>query len=222
MDKSIVPKVSELQALFNSLEEDSVNWLSTNEFDDFLANLQALEALIWSTAKSPILWKWVIIAAHTALQSLAVCKLTRTDGFGAMHINTEQKVKKFYAEGKNTFANYDEFVELASEDHVAALPHLMRRLGYNVPDLNDTNVERDPILLAICLLHKFRCTYIHYPPVQLTLSTSQVRSVVRITIDIITMEIEKGDWKRRPLITLDDVKPLLKSINTGLLGREGE
>jgi hypothetical protein len=33
-----------LQFLLDLLDKDDPNWLSTNEFDDFLANLQALEA----------------------------------------------------------------------------------------------------------------------------------------------------------------------------------
>lgn len=210
------------QFLLSALEDDNPVWLSTNEFDDLVANLQALKALIWSTVENPVLWKWVIIAAHTTLQSLAVCKLTRTDGFGAMHKNTEEKIAKFYADRKNTFDNDDEFLALAAEDHVAAFPALMRRMGYGVPDWKDIRDEGDPTLRALCWLHHFRSTYIHYPPVQLTLEVSQVSKIVRIAVDVIGLEIEKGDWKRRPLITLDDVTPLLDSIRRRFQQIEGE
>ena len=201
-----------LRFLINVLENNDSRWLSTNEFDDLLANLQALEALIGAAIKSPVLWKWVIIAAHTTLQSLAVCKLTRTDGFGAMHKNTEDKVEKFYADGKNSFENDEEFTALEAEDHVASFLALMRGMGYNVPNFGNIPVECDPTLLALCWLHKFRCTYIHFPPVQLTLPASEVRNIVRKAVDVVASEIEKDDWKRRPLITLDDVTPLLDSI----------
>jgi uncharacterized protein (DUF2384 family) len=46
----------------------------------------------------------------------------------------------------------------------------------------------------------------------LTLEASQVRNIVRIAVDVLTSEVKKGDWKRRPLITLDEVTPLLDSI----------
>ena len=203
---------SGLQFLLDLLDENDPSWLSTNEFDDFLANLQALEALIWATSKSPVLWKWVIMAAHTALQSLAVCKLTRTDGFGAMRDDIEKKVAVFYSEKKNTFHNGKEFSELAATQNMANFPVLMRRLGYDIPKDKAVLKEHDPKNQALFWLHDFRSTYAHYPPVQLTLEASQVRNIVRIAVDIIDLEIKKDDWKRRPLITLDKVTPSLDSI----------
>ena len=65
---------------------------------------------------------------------------------------------------------------------------------------------------ALFWLHDFRSTYTHYPPVQLTLEASEVRSIVRIAVNIIDLEIKKGDWERRPLITIDEVKPVLDGI----------
>lgn len=201
-----------LQFLLALLDEDDPNALSTNEFDDFLANLQALEALIWATSKSPVLWKWVIIAAHTSLQSLAVCKLTRTDGFGAMNDATEVKVNAFYSQNKDTFHNGEEFSELAAKQNIANLPVLMRRLGYDVPKDKGALKEHDAKNQALFWLHDFRSTYAHYPPIQLTLEASEVRNIVRIAVDIIDLEIKKDDWNRPPLITLDEVTPILESI----------
>jgi hypothetical protein len=202
----------ELQLLLDVLENDNPDWFSTNEFDDLLANLQALEGLIWATSKSPVLWKWVIIAAHTTLQSLAVCKLTRTDGFGAKEEGIEKKVAAFYAAGKNTLHNDEEFSALAKKEKMANFPTLMRRLGYDLPTPVDVREEKDATNLALYLLHDFRSTYSHYPPVQLTLEASQVRNIVWIAVDVITSEFKKDDWKRRPLITHDEVALLLDSI----------
>jgi hypothetical protein len=139
-----------------------------------------------------------------------------------MHKNTEEKIAKFYADGKNTFDNEDEFTALAAEDHVAALPSLMGRMGYDVPKWKDIWKERDPTLQALCWLHELRSTYIHYPPVQFTLEVSQIINIVRIAVDVIALEIEKDDWKRRPLITFDDVTPLLDSIRRRFQQIEGE
>lgn len=212
MEDSGSQQNSGLQFVIDSLRNDDPRWLSTNEFDDFLANLQALEALIWATAKNPVLWKWVIISAHTTLQSLAICKLTRTDGFGAKSDSIEKKVTEFYAAGKNTLHDNEEFLALSSREHMANFPTLMRRLGYNLPKPEDAPVETNDTNLALFFLHDFRSTYAHYPPVQLTLEASQVRNMVRISINVIDMELNSGNWKRLPLITIDEVKPLLDSI----------
>jgi hypothetical protein len=206
---------SGLQFLHDLHDENDPSWLSTNEFDDLLANLQALEALIWATSKSPVLWKWVIIAAHTTLQSLAVCKLTQTDGFGAMSDDIEKKVAVFYSENKNTFHNGKEFSDLAAKKNMANLPVLMRRLGYDIPRDKGVLKEHDAKNQALFWLHDFRSIYVHYPPVQLTLDASEVRNIVRIAVDIIDLEIKKDDWKRRPMITLDEITPFLDSIQRG-------
>ncbi|NDW01962.1 hypothetical protein [Salipiger sp. PrR002] len=198
--------------MLDLLRDDDPRWLSTNEFDDLLANIQALEALIWATTKSPILWKWVIIAAHTTLQSLAICKLTRTDGFGAKRDDIEKKVAAFYAAGKNTLHDNEEFLALSAKENMANFPSLMRRLGYDLPKPEDAHLENSDTNLALFFLHDFRSTYTHYPPVQLTLRASQVRAIVRIAVDVIDLEISKGDWRRFPLITVDEVAPLLDSI----------
>jgi hypothetical protein len=201
-----------LQFLLDLFDDNDPNWLSTNEFDDLLANLQALVALIGATSKSPVLWKWVIIAVHTSLQSLAVCKLTRTDGFGAMRDDIEKKVADFYSEKKNTFHNGKELSVLAAKQNIAPFPVLMRRLGYDIPKNKDGLKLHDTSNQALFWLHDFRSTYAHYPPIQLTLETSQVRSIVRIAFKVIDLEIKKDDWKRRPLITLDKVAPILDDI----------
>jgi hypothetical protein len=159
-----------------------------------------------------VLWKWVIIAAHTTLQSLAVCKLTRTDGFGAMNDSIEDKVYVFYSENKDTFHNGEEFSELAAKQNMANLPVLMRRLGYDVPKNRGALKESDAETQALFWLHDFRSTYAHYPPIRLTLEVSQVRSIVSIAVDIIDLEIKKDDWNRAPLITLDEVTPIRDSI----------
>jgi hypothetical protein len=211
---------SGLQFLLDLFDENDPSWLSTNEFDDFFANLQALEALIWATSKSPVLWKWVIIAAHTTLQSLAVCKLTRTDGFGAMSDAIEKKVYAFYSENKDIFHNETEFSDLASKQHMASFPVLMRRLGYDIPKDKGILKEHDAKNQALFWLQDFRSTYAHYPPVQLTLQASHVRCIVRIVVDIIDLEIKKDDWKRRPLITLNEITPFLDSIQRGFENSE--
>lgn len=212
MKNSDPPSNSRLHFFLDLLDSDDPSWLSTNEFDDFLANLQALDALIWSTSKSPVLWKWVIIAVHATLQSLAVCKLTRTDGFGAMSDHIENKVAAFYKEKKDSFHNNEEFSKLAAKQNIANFPVLMRRLGYEVPKDRGDFTELDANNQALFWLHDFRSTYAHYPPIQLTLEVPQLRNIVRIAVNVIDLEVKKDDWKRRPLITLDEISAPLESI----------
>lgn len=92
----------------------------------------------------------------------------------------------------------------------------MRRLGYDVPKSDIFSEDHDVTNLALYFLHDFRSTYAHYPPVQMTLDASQVRNIVKIAVGVVSSEIHKDDWKRRPLITLDEITPLLDSIRRRL------
>ncbi len=205
-----------LKVLLDMWNNDDPRWFSTNEFDDLLANLHALDAMLEASARKPVLWKWVIIATHTTLQSLAVCKLTRTDGFGAKDDATEKQMAAFYEARKNTLDDYEEFSKLAADERIANFPVLMRRLGYDVPkSLNDAD-ENDIQSLALFFLHAYRSTYAHYPPGRMTLDAKVVRNIVKIAVGIISVEIHKDDWKRRPFIALENVTPILESIISNL------
>ncbi|MAQ44977.1 MAG: hypothetical protein CL813_08860 [Confluentimicrobium sp.] len=215
MDESNSYSESELQLLLAALNDKDPGWFTIDEFDDLLSNLQALEALIWATSQNPLLWKWVVITAHATLQSVAVCKLTRTDGFGAMSGGIETEAEEFYKAEKDTLKDYEQFSLLSGKEEVANFPALMRRLGYKVPKSKPVPGE-DPTNRALYWLHDFRSTYAHFPPVSFSVKASVLRSLVEVAVKVIRDQIEKGDWQRSPRISLNEVIPLLDSIKRRL------
>lgn len=45
-----------LKVLLDMWNNDDPRWFSTNEFDDLLANLHALDAMLEASARKPVLW----------------------------------------------------------------------------------------------------------------------------------------------------------------------
>ena len=64
--------------------EDDASYLQTDEFEDMKASLILLRDSLSSITKEKTMWKWAIIAAHSALQGACVCILTRTDGVSSI------------------------------------------------------------------------------------------------------------------------------------------
>ena len=198
-----------LETIFDNLP----GWLSTNEFDDLLNNIKATEALLGLVKTNSALWKWVLLSSHASLQSLAVCKLTRTDGFGAMTDEIERQMQQFYQDKKDTFHNADDFAKLSSKQHVATFPVLMRRLGYKVPTKEGFQSETNLPLRALYILHEHRNTFLHYPPISFSVKEADLVFLVKTTFSIISHELSLDNWKRRPLIVSCDIDPLLNAID---------
>jgi hypothetical protein len=59
-------------------------YLRTDEIADVVAALDLLGAVSPLLLRHPPLWKWLIIAAHNALQGAMVCALSGTAGVGAL------------------------------------------------------------------------------------------------------------------------------------------
>jgi hypothetical protein len=64
-------------------EEDG-EYVRFDERDDVLASLELVAVLAGEAAHAPRHWKWLILAAHNALQGALVCALSGSDGTGAL------------------------------------------------------------------------------------------------------------------------------------------
>jgi hypothetical protein len=60
------------------------DYVRFNEFTDAICSVQLVAELAQSVKQRPLLWKWIIIGAHNALQGAMVCALSESDGTGAL------------------------------------------------------------------------------------------------------------------------------------------
>lgn len=55
-----------------------------DEFEDVLTSVELVANLLPAAEQDPLLWKWILVAAHNGLQGAMVCALSGTDGTGAL------------------------------------------------------------------------------------------------------------------------------------------
>jgi hypothetical protein len=70
-----------------------------DEREDVIASLDLLGLLVSEVDKNPHYWKWVIIAAQSALQGSLVCTLSGTAGIGALRKDLQEKWLDWFDHG---------------------------------------------------------------------------------------------------------------------------
>lgn len=208
-----------LDSLTNpNTEQDG--WVRINEFSDLLGSLRTLATLFELTKHDVTAWKWVVLCLHNCVQGTAICLLTRSDGFGALKDRIEDKVDKFYQGGKNSFDDADEFIKLCKKSDMAPLPDLLRRLGYNYPrDDKVPSRTTDHRLHFLVTLHNWRNLFAHYPPQEWSAKEETFLEMFEVILQVVREELWSEKWKRRPLFTIDELRPLLDKLDRNVAER---
>ncbi len=76
------------------LEFEELRFLQTNEREDVVGSLELARLLLPRTAEEPLLWKWVLIAAHSAVTGAMICALSGTDRTGALRVPDQVRLQK--------------------------------------------------------------------------------------------------------------------------------
>jgi hypothetical protein len=74
----------------NGLDE----YVRFDEREDVLASMELIALLAGKVGNAPRHWKWLILAAHNALQGALVCALSGSDGTGALSNKSRREVLK--------------------------------------------------------------------------------------------------------------------------------
>src|ERR1700730_13086464 len=74
-------------------------YVTYSELTDVISSVQLIATLVEPAQRHPILWKWIILAAHSGLQGAMVCNLSGTDGTGALKEDSRVKMLKFLRAG---------------------------------------------------------------------------------------------------------------------------
>jgi hypothetical protein len=69
--------------------------INYSELTDVIASVLLIAELIDDVSEQPLLWKWIILGAHSAIQGAMVCNLNGTSVTGALSDKSRAKVLKF-------------------------------------------------------------------------------------------------------------------------------
>ena len=180
--------------------KEDCSYFRLDEFDDVLSSLLLLKEYLPKTSTQPVFWKWVIVAAHSALQSACVCLLTRTDGSGALDKVAGDKLwKKLYGTSKDGQENLDNpSVEWPNET-VANLPELLKRLpdglSVTIPSSKAESYGFD-LPGDLRRLHEFRHKFMHFRPVHWSVEIAGLPRMIRQSVDLTERIINSGHYQR--------------------------
>ena len=89
----------ELKAAYHPTMRKGGKWIEYSELTDVISSVQLIATLAEPVKRHPILWKWIVLAAHSALQGAMVCNLSGNSSLGALTDKSRAKMLKFLGEG---------------------------------------------------------------------------------------------------------------------------
>lgn len=194
-------------------------YVSTDERNDFLASLEMMDLALTHCGDNPNLWKWVVIALHSAVQGAAVCHLSDTAQLGALSSKSQKVWLEWYNGGMKG---------AMPKIHLEAPVTLLKKVKAGRSGSSLSFTERvavtDDQLNDFKLLNDLRINFSHFKPAGWSLEISGMRRIVKSQIKII-LDIDAAGWafrhssydERRALSTLLD-----KILKAPILGKLNE
>jgi hypothetical protein len=148
-----------------------------DERKDVIAAFELIGLIAPRCAAQPLLWKWLIIAAHNALQGALVCTLSGTAGIGALTGKSAAAVlKRLETDNgprpKEWLAQFNELLE-AGQDPV--------RLSYlGGEPLKLSELQRDDLRR---LNDEFRNRFSHFKPIGWSIEEVGLPRIVLTAVD---------------------------------------
>jgi hypothetical protein len=149
-----------------------------DEREDVIASLDLLGLLVSKVDKNPRYWKWVIIAAQSALQGSLVCTLSGTAGIGALRKDLQAKW-------------LDWFDHRSGPTPCTRLESFKTLLEWACNPKRMVNSEAAPLKLSASQtrdLHKLhdhlRNQFTHFTPMGWTIVTADLPRIVLTSVEI--------------------------------------
>jgi len=199
-------------------EENQTDYMRTNEFTDVQSSLRMVVNTLHLVPSDPSYWKWVILAAHSAVQGACVCLLTRTDGGGALSKQNEREWIDFHQLGtqkaitENSGANWILGDRKTPDTFIAPLPVLLRRL----PKEFRVEIPDKPNVVATGLrnqdfqrLHKIRNKFTHFESIHMSLEVAGLPRIIGEAISLIERIVVSKQFHRKNRFQDLEIDPII-------------
>lgn len=176
-----------------------------DEIEDVLSSLDLLALVIPLAKKRPTFWKWIIIAAHSGLQSAMVCVLAGTSGVPVLDNKSARKMLKWFEtrEGRIPEERLADFNTLLERCHKGNYTD-------GAPLKLDAHQAKD-----IKRLHNhFRNNFAHFTPKSWSIEKAGLPRIVGAAVDCIETLMGhsrvlyklSGNRKRRLAVQLKNIR----------------
>ena len=187
------------------------DYLRFDEVEDVLLSLDLLALVAELILKQPSYWKWMIIAAHDALQGAMVCALNDTSGVNVLADRSARETLEWHDAPKGTMPN----------QWLAGFESLLTRCQ------DKSRMEDEPLVLTkeqlkdLRRLHEeFRNNFSHFTPMSWSIEIAGLPRIVGTAVDCIeylmgcTQALIKltGNQKRRLSKNIKETRALLAML----------
>jgi len=132
-------------------------FVNYSEFTDVISSVQLIATVVTTVLRQPVLWKWIVVAAHNGLQGAMVCNLSGTDGTGALRESSRKRMLAFLQDAKPGDPVPDEW--LADFNNLLKwIQEPNRTVGYTSWHPTASQLKH------IAKLHELRNQFSHYVP----------------------------------------------------------
>lgn len=163
-------------------------YLEFNEITDVVASVRLIAMLGETVKREPILWKWIVLAAFSALQGAMVCNLGGTSTLGAL----DEKSRKLMLE------------HMESDDPDSTKPPKLWLANFDVllewiqdPLRSVNGATWKPAkaqLEAIGLLKELRNDFTHFKNMRWAIQVAGLPRVVQVVLDGVETLMLKSNW----------------------------
>jgi hypothetical protein len=174
----------------------ATSYLRFDEIEDVLASLDLLALVVPLVNKQPSYWKWVILAAHAALQGAIVSALSDTTGIPVLDKKSTREMLSWL----------DAQDEAPPEERLADFTELLARCRkascMDGRPLKLSHLQRNDIRR---LHNDFRNNFTHFKPKGWSIEEAGLPRIVRTAVDAIETLMDhprlqrklEGNQKRR-------------------------
>lgn len=190
---------------------DSEHYLRFDEIEGVLSSLDLLALVAGLVRKQPAYWKWVIVAAHDALQGSMVCALNDTSSVNVLADKSARKTIEWHDTREGTMPTQwlAEFETLLAGCQDKAL------MGDEPLALTEEQLKD-----VIWLHAEFRNNFSHFTPMGWSIEVAGLPRIISIAIDLIeylmgsTQVLFKltGNRKRRLSKSVKEARTILASL----------
>ena len=152
------------------------DYLRFDAIEDVLSSLDLLALVAGLVRKQPSYWKWMIVAAHGALQGAMVCALNDTSGVSVLADKSARETLEWHDAPKGTMPN----------QWLAGFESLLTRCQ------DKSRMEDEPLVLTkeqqkdLKRLHEeFRNNFSHFTPMSWCIEKTGLPRIVGTAVDCI-------------------------------------
>lgn len=190
---------------------DSEHYLRFDEIEDVLSSLNLLVLVARLVRKHPAYWKWIIVAAHDALQGSMVCALNDTSGVNFLAEKSARKTLEWHNKLEGN----------VPDQRLADFESLLARCQDKSLMEDEPLVVTEEQLKDVIRLHaEFRNNFSHFTPMGWSIEVAGLPRIIRTAIDFVeylmssTQVLFKltGNRKRRLSKNVKDARAILASL----------